>query len=159
MGVEIERKFLVISDAWRARVRRSEPMRQMYLASHEGCSIRVRIAGESASLNIKGRTLGARRLEYAYPLPMEDALSMWSGLGGPGIEKVRHFLEVGGHTWEIDEFGGANEGLVVAEVELSAEDEAFVRPDWVGDEVTGDFRYYNVCLAERPWPGWRHEAG
>jgi len=159
MGVEIERKFLVTSDAWRPHVLRSEPMRQMYLASHEGCSIRVRIGAGRASLNIKGRTLGARRLEYEYPVPLEDADSMWSELGGASIEKVRHFLEIGGHTWEIDEFGGANDGLVVAEIELSREDEAFARPDWLGAEVTGDFRYYNVCLAERPWPEWRHEAG
>ena len=155
MGVEIERKFLVVSDDWRADVRRSEPMRQLYLASHDGCSIRLRIAAGSASLNIKGRTLGARRLEYEYPVPLEDARSMWDGLGGPSVEKVRHFVEAGGHTWEIDEFGGANAGLIVAEIELSGEDEVFARPAWVGEEVTEDFRYYNVCLAERPWPEWR----
>ncbi len=155
MGVEIERKFLVASDAWRPQVRRSEPTRQMYLASHEGCSIRVRIAAGRASLNIKGRTLGARRLEYEYPVPLEDAHSMWDGLGGPSIEKIRHIVEVGGHTWEVDEFGGANAGLVVAEIELSAEDEAFARPEWIGEEITEDFRYYNVCLAERPWGEWR----
>lgn len=159
MGIEIERKFLVASDAWRARVARSEPMCQQYLASHEGCSIRVRLVGGRANLNVKGRTLGAKRLEFEYAIPLEDAREMLEHLGGPRIEKTRHYVEVDGRTWEVDEFGGANAGLVVAEIELPGEDASFTVPDWAGREVTGDWRYYNVSLAERPWPEWRDEAG
>jgi adenylate cyclase len=159
MPVEIERKFLVTSDAWRRSVDRSEPMCQLYLSSHEGCSIRVRIAAGQASLNIKGRTVGAVRPEYEYPVPMADARSMFEGIGGPRVEKIRHYVKFGGHTWEVDEFAGPNAGLVVAEIELDSEHAGFPRPPWVGREVTGDFRYYNVWLAERPWPEWRDEAG
>jgi adenylate cyclase len=159
MAVEIERKFLVTSDAWRLSVDRSEPMSQLYLASHEGSSIRVRVAGGQASLNIKGKTVGAVRLEYEYPVPMADARSMFAGLDGPRVEKTRHYVEFGGHTWEVDEFAGPNAGLVVAEIELDSEHADFPRPAWVGREVTGDVRYYNAWLAERPWPEWRDEAG
>lgn len=159
MGVEIERKFLVTSQAWRPAVRRSVRMRQLYLASHDGCSIRVRIADDRASLNIKGRTLGAKRLEYEYPVPFEDAVSMWEGLGGPEVEKTRHYVEFGGRTWEVDEFAGPNAGLVVAEIELESEDADFERPPWLGQELTDDFRYYNLSLAERPWKEWGGETG
>lgn len=158
MGVEIERKFLVTSDAWRDGVTRAEAMAQQYLASDEGCSIRVRIAAERATLNIKGRTVGPQRLEYEYEVPLEDARSMFEGLGGPRIEKTRHYVEFAGRTWEIDEFAGANAGLVVAEIELESGGGTFDRPDWVGAEVTDDHRYYNACLAVRPWPEWRDAA-
>ncbi len=159
MGVEIERKFLVNSDDWRASVARSEPMSQAYLASHDGCSIRIRLAGEAAQLNIKGRTVGARRLEFEYPVPREDAEAMLNGLGGPRVEKTRHYIPAGDLTWEVDEFSGDNAGLVVAEIELPAEDASFPRPDWLGKEVTGDERYYNMALAQCPYRQWDHESG
>lgn len=154
MAVEIERKFLLRSDAWRERVERSEAMSQFYLANGPATSIRIRIAGASAWLNIKGRTIGARRLEFEYPVPLKDARQMQAAFEGPRIDKTRHYLRVGQHRWEVDEFHGDNAGLVVAEIELGAEDEIFARPGWLGAEVTDDVRYYNVSLAERPWQDW-----
>lgn len=159
MGVEIERKFLVASDQWRDSVVRSEPMSQAYLASHDGCSIRVRLAGDTAHLNIKGRTIGARRLEFEYPIPVTDAEAMLEGLGGPRVAKTRHYIPAGDLTWEVDEFAGDNSGLVVAEIELPDEDASFPRPAWLGEEVTGDERYYNMALAQRPYRHWSHGRG
>ena len=158
MAIEIERKFLVASAAWRPEVRRSQPMVQAYLASHPGCSIRVRIAGDDARLNIKGHTIGASRAEFEYPLPIADARELVATLGGPVVEKTRHHVQYAGRDWEVDEFAGANAGLIVAEVELDQEAEEFARPPWVGREVTGDPRYYNMALAAHPWREWRHEA-
>lgn len=158
MGTEVERKFLVTSGAWRPAVRCSEPMVQVYLASDPACSIRVRIAGDAAHLNIKGRTIGASRPEFEYPIPLTDATEMMHTFGGPSVEKVRHHVEYDGWEWEVDEFSGANEGLVVAEIELDQEDDAFAPPPWLGREVTGDARYYNMTLAAHPWREWRHEA-
>jgi adenylate cyclase len=159
MAVEIERKFLVRSDAWRNAVTRSDAMTQFYLASVPQLSIRLRIVGERATLNIKGRTVGRRRMEFEYPVPLADARALGELADGPRIEKLRHYLPAGRRTWEIDEFLGDNAGLVVAEIELQFEDEPIDQPDWLGREVTGDARYYNVCLAERPWREWAHEGG
>lgn len=158
MAIEIERKFLVCSDAWRAGVERAEDMMQIYLASAAEISIRVRITGPRAALNIKGCTVGARRQEFEFPVPVNEARELCAAFGGPRIEKTRHYLRHGGHLWEVDEFGGDNAGLVVAEIELEDEQEAFARPDWLGAEVTGEERYYNVCLATRPWREWPDAA-
>jgi len=147
MGREIERKFLLSSDDWRSAARGSEHLRQGYLVAERGRSVRVRIAGERAALTIKGETQGATRPEFEYAIPVEDAEAMLDGLClRPVIEKVRHRVEHDGHVWEIDEFGGEHEGLVVAELELDAESESFARPEWIGDEVTDDPRYYNANL-------------
>lgn len=152
---EIERKFLLRSDAWRTQVRSSIPMQQGYLNDEQHCSVRVRIAGEDAWLNLKGVTIGAQRLEFEYAIPLADARRMLSELAcKPLITKTRHLVEVGAHTWEIDVFEGANAGLVVAEIELGDPDEAFEKPDWVGDEVTYDPRYYNTRLASNPYRLW-----
>jgi adenylate cyclase len=132
-------------------------MVQAYLGG-ERCSIRVRIEGEEAFLNLKSRDLGTRRLEFEYPVPLEEAEHMLAAFGGQQVAKTRHFVERGGHTWEIDEFSGDNAGLVVAEIELAAEDEAFERPDWIGAEVTMDPRYYNVNLARTPFRDWADRA-
>jgi adenylate cyclase len=154
MGEEIERKFLVIGDGWRERgpaVR----YRQGFLSTDPERTVRVRIAGDRASLTIKGKTHGARRAEFEYEIPIDDAQRMLDTLcKRPLIEKVRHTVTVGGHAWEIDVFEGENDGLVIAELELQSEDEAFERPDWIGAEVTEDPRYFNSNLVERPYNTW-----
>lgn len=161
MGIEIERKFLVIGDGWRSAAHETARMAQGYindaLALAEGreqCSVRVRIAGEQAFLNLKSREIGPRRQEFEYPLPLDDARALLALCAGGLIDKFRHYVDFDGHLWEVDEFLGENSGLVVAEIELSAVDEPFVRPPWVGEEVTELSRYYNLALAEHPYSRW-----
>jgi len=155
MAKEIERKFLLVNDAWRTEVSASCHYAQGYLSSSEKVSIRIRSSGEKAYLNFKSATLGISRSEYEYEIPLADADEMLASFSeGPLIEKVRYFVKRGNHTWEIDVFEGANEGLVVAEIELKDEDEAFERPAWVGDEVSDNPRYYNVCLVTHPYCEW-----
>ena len=155
MGQEIERKFLVKDAAWRSAVVSSQRIRQGYLAVNERCGVRVRIDGHSAQLNIKSATLDIVRDEYEYQIPPEDAREMLSRLCGNLIEKERHLVFVGGHKWEVDEFTGDNNGLIIAEVELRNRSERFERPDWLGVEVSGDPRYLNSYLAENPYTSWR----
>jgi adenylate cyclase len=154
MPREIERKFLPKNDAWRSQVRESRAMSQGYLASGPRLSVRVRVAGDEGWLNIKAGGLVPSRQEYEYPIPLDEARELLALAEGPLIEKTRHFVEHGGMTWEIDEFHGDNEGLVVAEVELDREDEPFARPPWLGVEVTQLRRYYNVCLVTHPYRAW-----
>ncbi len=155
MATEIERKFLVINDQWRAQAVRSESYQQGYLNTAERCSVRIRIAGEHAFLNIKSATLGIRRLEFEYSIPVADARQMMQQFcRDRSLSKRRYFVPCGRHTWEIDVFEGANAGLVVAEIELGDEQEPFTRPSWLGDEVSDDPRYYNVCLIEKPYSQW-----
>jgi adenylate cyclase len=156
MPVEIERKFLVVGDAWRAAVSRSQTLRQGYLAGppEARCSVRVRIEGEQAFLNIKSATPGIVRDEYEYAVPLEDAQRMLATLAGDLVEKRRHYVDVDGHLFEIDEFDGDNAGLVVAELELERADAEFPRPSWLGAEVSHLERYYNLNLAARPYARW-----
>ncbi|WP_300616869.1 CYTH domain-containing protein [Dokdonella sp.] len=156
MGIEIERKFLVVGDAWRDAVSRSEAMVQGYLAGPPGarCSVRVRIAGERAWLNIKSATPGVKRDEYEYEIPLADARRQLDTLAADVIEKRRHYVEVDGHCFEVDEFGGDNAGLVVAELELDSVDAAYPHPSWLGNEVSDLVRYYNVNLAAYPYARW-----
>lgn len=154
MGVEIERKFLVQGDAWKTL---GEPVffRQGYLSSQKERTVRVRIEGDRAVITIKGKSVGAVRGEWEYPIPVQDAAELLDGLcEQPLIEKYRRKIAVGAHVWEVDEFLGANAGLVVAEIELRAEDEAFDKPEWVADEVTDDARYYNSNLVRHPFSNW-----
>ena len=154
MGVEIERKFLLRGDGWRGL---GQPvlLRQGYLSSHKDRVVRVRIEGDQAMLTIKGRTVGASRGEWEYPIPLAEAAELLDGLcEQPLIEKYRSRITIGGHVWEVDEFLGANAGLVVAEIELGSEDEAFDKPDWVGEEVTSDVRYLNANLIRHPYTSW-----
>lgn len=154
MGDEIERKFLVRGDAWKAEATHSA-YRQGFLSTEPERTVRVRLADGRGWLTVKGMSVGARRSEYEYEIPREDAARMLDSLcKRPLIEKVRHTLVVGRHTWEVDVFEGDNEGLVIAEVELRAEDEAFERPAWLGDEVTDDPRYFNSSLVEHPYKDW-----
>lgn len=154
MPVEIERKFLVAGDGWRTAVARTELYRQGYLANSAACSIRVRLADAGAWLNIKGRVQGARRAEYEYAIPPEEAAELLELCSEGRIEKHRHFVPHGGREWEVDEFFGDNAGLVVAEIELDHEDETLDVPPWAGAEVTDDVRYYNSSLARTPWTAW-----
>lgn len=155
MAIEIERKFLVRDDSWRTSSSASIEILQGYLANTERGSIRVRVSGEAANLNIKSMTLGVTRTEYDYAIPAEDARAMLAELCmTPLIEKTRHYVAYRGRTWEIDEFHGDNDGLIVAELELEHRDEAFESPPWLGPEVSDDPRYYNVSLIERPYATW-----
>jgi adenylate cyclase len=158
MALEIERKFLVADDSWRAAVTSSTAIMQGYLAATGRATIRVRVRGDQAFLTIKGATSEVTRTEYEYPIPLSDAAAMLRELAeGPIIEKVRHLIPVGDHQWELDVFAGDNEGLVLAEVELGDPDEPFVTPSWAGDEVSDDPRYFNVNLASRPYRTWGAE--
>lgn len=153
MAQEIERKFLLGSDRWRKDVFQSIRMSQAYLGG-DGVSVRVRLAGEEAWLNVKENRLGRSRQEFEYPVSVADARAMMALARAGRIDKTRHLVKVGDHTWEIDEFQGDNAGLVVAEIELDREDEVFQHPDWLGDEVTEDERYYNVRLCREPYNQW-----
>ena len=154
MGIEIERKFLVTGDAWRAAATAHTRFSQGYLSRDPARTVRVRIAGEAAFLTIKGATHGATRAEFEYPLPLADAQQLLAMCDGPVVEKVRHLCPHEGMTWEVDEFLGANAGLVLAEIELDAEGQAFARPAWLSTEVTGDARYVNANLAVNPFSRW-----
>lgn len=155
MPLEIERKFLLRSDEWRDQARSRVLMRQGYLSSGSRCSIRARIAGDTAWLNLKAKRSGMTRLEYEYPIPVAEANEILDELcDGPLIEKYRHEVAQGAHVWEIDEFLGSNAGLIVAEIELDSEAESFERPAWLGEEVTTDERYYNFNLAKHPFTLW-----
>ena len=155
MPFEVERKFLLRNDTWRLVVDESLPMRQGYLNNEVRCSVRVRTCGRQGWLNIKSVTVGAKRQEFEYEIPLADAHQMLDTLcHKPLIEKTRHLARVGPHIWEIDEFAGDNTGLIVAEIELEQVDEAFDIPDWVGEEVTHDVRYYNTSLSRHPYKDW-----
>ncbi|MDR7306245.1 CYTH domain-containing protein [Rhodoferax saidenbachensis] len=152
MAIEIERKFLVTGTAWQQAP--GVPYRQGYLNRDKTRTVRVRVAGDAAFLTIKGVSVGATRAEFEYPIPVADAQALLALCDGPLIEKTRHVLTHEGTVWEVDVFAGDNAGLVVAEVELASEDQPFVRPDWLGAEVTHDARYFNSNLASHPFTKW-----
>lgn len=152
MALEIERKFLITGDGWQS----SDATRlvQGYLNRDKARTVRVRVAGDVAFLTIKGINHGATRQEFEYPIPLADAAAMLQLCDGPLIDKTRHRVSYGGLIWEIDEFHGENAGLIMAEVELSSEQQSFAKPAWLGLEVTGDARYYNSSLANLPFGRW-----
>lgn len=155
MAIEIERKFLIVSDEWRQQVSKSVAFHQGYLSNNKEASVRVRIEGDQANINIKGMTIGASRPEYEYAIPVVEAKEMLQNLcAQPQIEKTRHYIELDGKTWELDEFHGDNLGLIVAEVELEHVDEVFTHPNWLGKEVTEEVQYYNVMLTKNPFSQW-----
>lgn len=155
MATEIERKFLVVNDDWRQQVTDRKTMVQAYFGGGDKASIRVRISGESANINIKSATLDVHRKEYEFSIPVEDARELVAELcEQPAIEKTRYYVPYADHLWEVDVFSGANEGLVVAEIELQDPEESFEKPPWVGKEVSDDKRYYNVCLVTYPYKDW-----
>lgn len=153
MAKEIERKFLVNGDSWR-QLAEGSLYRQGYIAS-QGATVRVRIAGNQGYLTIKGPTVNFSRSEFEYPIPLADAEEMLDTLcDRPLIEKTRYKIEWSGLVWEVDEFAGANQGLIIAEVELTDEAQQVEIPDWVGTEVTGDVRYFNSYLIKHPFAEW-----
>lgn len=155
MPIEIERKFLVQIEDWRTLASARREFRQFYLANEERSSVRIRIeSGVGAWLTIKSAQSGTTRNEFEYPIPIEDAEQMTAMATGAVIAKVRHIVPFAGLEWEVDEFAGDNEGLVIAEVELDSQDQSFELPHWVGEEVTNDKRYYNASLAETPFKKW-----
>lgn len=154
MAVEIERKFLVAGDGWR-HLADGVPYRQGYLSSLKERVVRVRTAGPDAFLTIKGLTSGMSRLEFEYAIPLDDATRMLDTLcERPLISKTRYRIPFGGFIWEVDEFQDENEGLILAELELPTADTAFERPPWIGEEVSGDPRYFNANLVQHPFRTW-----
>jgi len=154
MPQEIERKFLLKNDTWR-QAAEGVRYRQGYLCTEKERTVRVRTAGDTGYLTIKGESVGATRSEYEYTIPRADADEMLDRLClRPIIEKVRYKIPFAGLTWEVDEFEGENAGLLLAEVELESEDQAVELPEWAGEEVTGDPRYYNASLITHPYSHW-----
>ncbi len=159
MAHEIERKFLVSSDAWRS-VGAGARYRQGYLLNSEGRTVRVRLSDEGAWLTVKGAREGLTRPEFEYPISISDAEEMLATLcNGSLVEKTRYRVPIGAHVWEVDEFHGDNVGLVLAEIELGHEAEAFERPEWLGEEVSDDPRYYSGCLSKEPFSSWGRHSG
>ena len=154
MGVEIERKFLLKNDTWRSLAKGTK-YRQGYLNSTKERTVRVRTIDDRGYITIKGLNKGATRVEYEYDIPESDASAMLDDLcERPIIEKNRYKIDFAGLIWEVDEFFGENRGLVVAEVELESEGQQFEKPDWIGDEVTGDPKYFNSNLVINPYIKW-----
>ena len=156
MHTETERKFLVRSEAFRSAVTESHRISQGYIAHDGGNTVRVRILDDKGILTIKGPTNGMSRAEWEIEVPLKDAEDLMRLTKSGRIEKVRHIVPAGnGRVWEVDEFLGENAGLIMAEIELGSEDEAFERPSWLGAEVTGDRRYYNSYLSKVPFGTWK----
>lgn len=153
MAIEIERKFCVLTSDWKSTP--GTPFCQGYLNRTKERTVRVRIAGDLAFLTIKGVNQGATRAEFEYPIPLDDARQLLPLCDGPLIEKARYRIDYEGTLWEVDEFFGDNQGLVIAEVELQSETQPFARPPWLGREVTHDPRYFNSNLASQPYSSWR----
>lgn len=162
MGIEIERKFLVNGNGWRTSIGQAAPgvrYRQGYLPTDSSVTVRVRVAGERAYLTIKGLHAGLSRAEFEYEIPLADAEQMLETLClQPIIEKTRYRVPHAGLTWEVDEFGGANAPLVLAEIELESEAQLLNTPDWIGPEVSSDVRYTNFYLSQYPYSTWKPEA-
>jgi adenylate cyclase len=164
LGIEIERKFLLTGEGWRREIEKSVRMAQGYVndiatvnSGQQKASVRVRVAGDEAFLNIKSRELGHTRQEFDYRIPVADAEALMRLCVGGLIEKTRHHVHHDGFLWEIDIFEGDNLGLRVAEIELPAADAEFAKPDWIGREVTDQLRYYNLALADYPYCRWTAE--
>lgn len=154
MAMEIERKFLVVGDEWRS-LAIGVAYRQGYLLANKGLTVRVRMAGDTGYLTIKGAAKGISRAEFEYAIPAVDAAEMLDTLcERPLIEKVRYRIPWQGLVWEVDEFAGANQGLILAEIELTDPDQLISLPDWIGEEVSHDPRYYNARLAKHPYSEW-----
>jgi len=156
MGIEIERKFLVKNDLWKASANKGTDFKQAYLTSGEHCSVRVRKEGNKANLNIKSATPGILRHEFEYSIPLDEAEELLSLFCSATVTKKRYEVYYAGRTWEVDVFAGDNAGLIVAEIELDHPDEDFKLPPWTGDEVSSEARYYNTELARHPFSKWKN---
>ncbi|MFY9282140.1 MAG: CYTH domain-containing protein [Bacteroidia bacterium] len=154
MAQEIERKFRVANDDWRAMTSSSSSLKQGYLSSSAEATVRVRLEDNLGTLTIKSKTKGITRNEFEYAIPAQEAKELLIICSRPLIEKTRYRIPQENHTWEIDVFEGDNDGLIIAEIELTSEDDYFVKPQWLGEEVSGDSRYYNSNLATHPYVNW-----
>lgn len=159
MGREVERKFVVVGDDWKTAAP-GLAIRQGYLSTDPHRTVRVRTEGARGVLTVKGLTRGITRSEFEYDIPLADATQLLDRLClRPLIEKTRHHLHFGGSAWTVDEFHGDNEGLVVAEIELTAASDSFERPSWLGAEVSHDPKYFNANLVASPYRSWPHSEG
>jgi len=154
MGVEIEYKFLIDKNKL-PTLKNGYTIKQGYIQTADQTTVRIRVRDKEAFLTIKGKSQGASRLEFEYPIPLSDAEEMLTNLCHSSlIEKTRYLIEHEGHTWEVDVFEGTNKGLIIAEIELNSEDEDFSLPGWVAENVTDDVRYFNSNLITRPYTDW-----
>jgi CYTH domain-containing protein len=153
MGTEIERRFHLANDDWR-KLAEGEWLKQGYLSVEAARTVRVRVKGDQAWLTLKSHISAVSRHEFEYPIPLADAETIIAAMCPMAVEKKRYRIPIGPHVWEVDEFFGQNAGLVLAEVELGSEEEAYERPQWLGEEVTHDPRYTNAYLSQHPWPTW-----
>ena len=154
MAIEIERKFLLRNDNWKNLVNKQTKIQQAYLNLDKERTVRIRIKNDKAYLTIKGITKGIERLEFEYEIPIDEAEAMMQLCHRPFIEKIRYEITINQHTWEIDEFFGDNNGLIIAEIELQNENDFFEIPDFIGKEVSDDSRYYNANLIAHPFSEW-----
>lgn len=155
MAYEIERKFLVTSSQWRQQIYKTLNIKQAYFCNTDKASLRIRITDQTGFISSKSMTQDIRRHEFEYEIPYHDAEFMLTHMcQGSQVIKKRHLLKVGQHVWEVDEFLGDNEGLIVAEVELEHEDEVFEKPEWAGEEVSNDPKYINMSLVKHPFNTW-----
>jgi CYTH domain-containing protein len=158
MREEIERKYWVRTDGWRALAVSARPLRQGYIAQGADLTVRVRVTAGEGRLTLKSRLAGPARMEFEYAIPPEEAhVLLGTYAGGRLVEKVRHAVPCEGRLWEVDVFSGRNDGLVLAEIELGSVGERVPLPDWVGRELTDDPRFYNQFLAEHPFGQWSQE--
>ena len=154
MNIEIERKFLLLNNLWKSEAV-GVHYKQAYLNEKGDNTIRVRIEGNQAKLTIKSKATNISRMEFEYDIPKEDAEKLFLIAKTPAVEKYRYKIEYAGNIWEVDEFLGDNEGLVIAEIELESENQTFQKPSWIGMEVSGDKRYTNANLARNPYKNWK----
>lgn len=155
MAIEIEHKYLVKLNLWNKVVpERSVSIRQGYLSSDAHVSIRVRVLDNKGFITVKGKTVGSKRSEFEYEIPVEDARQILSEFGQRLVEKKRHYVSFENKTWEVDVFEGLNQGLIIAEVELDSEEEKYSKPEWIAEEVTHDYRYSNSNLSHSPYSSW-----
>ena len=155
MGLEIERKFLIKNDSWKNEIKKTVSIRQGYLNSEVERTVRIRIQGEQGVLTIKGKNQNVTRKEFEYQIPLDDAINLLSMCEKPIIEKTRFLIPSNRSTWEIDVFDGENKGLVIAEIELTSEEESFDIPNWLGEEVSSESKYYNSSLITNPYGNWK----
>ena len=156
MGIEIERKFLVHPDKL-PKLTNGYTIKQGYIPTHDLTTVRIRIQDKEAFLTIKGKSVGASRLEFEYSIPLADAKIMLENLCSTSyVDKTRYLIDHQSHTWEVDVFEGLNKGLIVAEIELHSEEKNFTLPEWVSKEVTHDKRYFNSQLIEYPYSQWTY---
>jgi len=154
MATEIERKFLLKNDNWKKEVLESFAIKQGYLNHDKNRTVRVRLTNKKGFITIKGKTEGISRSEFEYEIPLEDAISLLKICRKPLIEKVRSLVKKENHIWEIDEFEGDNLGLTIAEIEITNKNEDFSKPQWLGEEVSEDTRYFNSYLSQHPFNSW-----